>query len=354
MPGTKRKKTTVRAGSYKKSKSKLTKAYKKVVRAKTKRKMRGVVKKAKATRLATTPFLRQPMSTLVRFKASHCATYRYGATQQSTSINSSPDLSHVFPVAGIEINQNDIYDPFNTGTNHNAPGFDAISRQYGKWRVIGSKTTYRVRRMGAHVPYNTSQVSANNLMAPTVQENTVTSIASGVSKNVGGGIGVGPSIASNMGGLLDPANADPLMAILVDRNAYQDTYSQVSEATMVVDYAHIRQYQHLKGLQWRELKAGAGSKCSIVKKWSERGLDQASAHGRSPQEINTGSFHNEAGSWLSGGNGPTQKDPMRLFMKPFDGMSAAKNEFANARFMITIDIEYLVKVTEPRYTYSQP
>lgn len=346
MPGgTKRKKATGRTAK----KSKLATAYKKVQKAKTKRKMRKVVKRAKASRLATTPFLRQPASTLVRFKASHCATYRYGSQMGQAGAAGTNDQSTVFPATGIYINQNDIFDPFGVGGNNsNAPGFDDIGRQYGKYRVIGSKTTYRIRRMGAHIPLTTTSAAHGGaLLAPTVQ-----TTGGGVVTSANG-IGVGPSTVSNLGGLFDPANADPLMAILVDRNAWQDANSTITDTQIAVDYTTMRQYQHLKGLQWRELKGGAGQKVTIVKKWSERGLSSASNNSDIVQ-INSGNFHNELGSWTSGGSSPSTKDPMYLYMKPFDGMSQWKNAFSNARFMITIDIEFLVKVTEPRYSFSKP
>ena len=89
----------------------------------------------------------------------------------------------------------------------------------------------------------------------------------------------------------------------------------------------------------------------IAPTWSERGI-QALGMNTDKQQINGGLFHNEQGSWTDGGTSPTTVDYVTYNLKPFDGASPYKTKYGKPRALVTIDIDYLVKCSEPRFSYS--
>ena len=117
------------------------------------------------------------------------------------------------------------------------------------------------------------------------------------------------------------------------------------------DYVSLQKFKHLPGINWRELKAGAAQKTSLVTKWSEKGIT-ALGMNTDKVQINSGLFHNEQGYTWAGGGNPTTVDYVTYNLKPFDGASPYKTKYGQPRVLVTIDIDYLVKCTEPRFTYS--
>ena len=298
--------------------------------------MRRTIKSAKSRALNAMAILRQPKSVVMRFQAQKCSTYLLADQFMQPGISSSVhDTNGQFPGTGIQVNMNSIYNPWNktgalTSVDH-AGGFDDISHQYGKYRVIGAKITFKVRRLGGSVPIQTGY-------GISVQPTTTS------------GQGTGPSPAANLGGMFDPSTQDPMLITTIDRSAWQDANSMVSEA-QITDYVTFQRYKHLPGINWRELKAGAGQKASLVTKWSEKGIT-ALGMNTDRVQINSGLFHNEQGSWTQGGSDPTTVDHIKFNIQPFDSASPYKTKYGQPRVLVTVDIDFLVKCTEPRFTYS--
>ncbi len=376
MPGTKRKKPGF--ASNRRKTTKLTKAYKKVVATKKKSRMRKVVKRHKKRMQNAVPFLRQPKTTMVKFKATMCQTYRMTDRFTTAGDGTNLDQNPVFPGAGIIVNKNNIFDPFNQGfgvQGADCAGFDQFSQQYGKWRVMGAKVTFKVRRLGGTVPISMASGSHLEITSEVVTPAHTTNAASAAAK---------PSAAQALGGLFDPSTQDPLMLILVDRTAWQDMNSRVQGVT-IDTYKEVRQYQHLRGVQWRELKAGAAQKATISSTFSERAMETLN-NANNQQLQNTGQFHDDGiqyydptanggvggmivnafkngvdatlgyitNDYSKGAKAPLTVDHCRLMIKPFDELSQHKHTYGQARILVTCDIEYAVKCSEPRYDYSNP
>jgi len=319
--------------------SRLKKQYAKVKRKQRVRLMRRTIKSAKSRALNAMAVLRQPKTCVMRFQAQRCMSYTLADQFKQPGVSlQTHDNNPIFPATGIKINLNSIYDPwakktdtyFPTADEH-AGGFDDISHQYGQYRVIGAKVTFKVRRLGGSLPIQAGY-------------------AASIEPTGGSGTGMGPSPAANLGEMFDPSTMDPVLVTSIDRNAWQDANSMISEA-QIGDYVSLQKFKHLPGINWRELKAGAAQKASIVNKWSERGL-QALGMNTDKAQINGGLFHNEQGSWTSGGSNPSQLDHVTYNLKPFDGASSYKTKYSQPRVLVTIDIDYLVKCSEPRFTYS--
>lgn len=326
-------------------KSPLKKKYTRIKQQQKIRQMKRTVKKAKSRAISAMAVLRQPTQVVMKFKTQSCKVYRlHNITGPSnTTVGGTQDDNPVFPVDGIVVHQNSIYEPGETSSGlPRCGGFDDVSHQYGKFRVIGSKIVFKVRRLGSAIPMSVS--SFGNFIQPVTND------------------GVTPAMLP--GTAMDPDNADPLLVTSFDRSAWQDVNSMVRGAesevtslngkTLLRGYADVQKYKHLKGLDWRELKAGSGSSSTIIHKWSEKKHSSA-GHNNDIAQINTGTFLNEQGSWTTGGANPTTLDKVRFDVKEFDeNHSILKSKLSNPRIMVTIDVDYLVLCTEPRYTYSQP
>lgn len=340
------------SSSKKKSKttSKLNRAYKKVVAKKITAKKKRVVRKAKSKALDAMAMLRHPATALVKFRTSMCNTYMMGQqfiAAQAGNPNYGNDTNMAFPVDGLKIRLNDIYNPYgvtptgitasftgNLPAGAHASGFDNISRQYGKYRVVGSKLTIKFRRMGGTIPHQTTHPVT--IVAPMTGTN-----------------GAGTSAAANLGTIFDPSNMDPLLCMIIDRSAWQDANSQITEAS-IDEYKDVMRYKGMKGLKWRELKAGAGQSTTIVHKWSEKSFKGGAGHNTDRKQANTGLFHPEAaGVFVDGGSSPTTPDELVFKIKQFDKKSPYHSQFKNARIMVTVDMEYVVKCFESKYSYQQ-
>lgn len=345
----------------------LTKKYRQVKKKQFKKKMLSTVRRAKSRAISNMTLLRQPKTVMVKFNASFTKTYRlkpniFGVTSigGTDGINDGQhDTEVMFPVNGLEIKQNSLFEPIPSETGKHANGFAEFSRQYGKYRVVGSKTTIRVRRLGANVPLAPAQggsaaihakhhnlPAADALSGPPVDP---TNPNQGAYPNTQTST---QSAAADLGDIFDPSTADPLLVILVDRTNFQDVSSQVSEDD-IDEYVDLRKYQHLKGLQWRELKAGAAQKAGIVHKFSERTL-KSLGNNTDYRQQNTGSFPQEDTDQMTSHQGipPITEDKMVLKIKPFDKMSEHKHSYSQARLLVTIDQEFIVRCDEARYAYS--
>jgi hypothetical protein len=327
-------------------KSPLTKKYTRIKQQQKIRQMKRTVKKAKSRAISAMAVLRQPTQVVMKFKTQSCKVYRLHditGPAAGTTVNNDSDSNPVFPVNGIVVHQNSIFQPGETASHlPRCGGFTDVSHQYGKYRVIGSKIVFKVRRIGSAIP-----------MSIGAHSNYITPITSN---------GVTPAMLP--GTAMDPDNADPLLVTAFDRSAWQDVNSMVrgaeseigmfSGASLLRGYADVQKYKHLKGLTWRELKAGPGRTSTIIHKWSEKKHTSA-GHNSDIAQINTGLFHNEQGSYTAGGGNPSTLDKVRFDIKEFDEIdSLQKSRLSNPRVMVTIDVDYLVLCTEPRYTYSQP
>lgn len=348
MPKRKATGNVKRSKKTKTKSSKLDRAYKKVVAKKAYKKKKRVVRKDRSRALDSMAMLRHPSSALVKFRSSICNTFTMGQQFNShlagngSVTGQSQDINPVFPDDGLKIRLNDIYNPWghpaawftgNVPAGSHATGFDNISRQYGKYRVVGSKITIKFRRMGGTVAY---------------QGNPPKSIIDPINSTE-----MGASAAANMGTLFDPSNMDPLLCMIIDRTAWQDANSQIVESS-IDEYKDIMRYKGMKGLKWRELKPGAGQSCTIVHKWSERNFAGGAGHNTDRKQANTGLFHPEnAGVFTHGGTSPTTPDELVFKVKQFDKASPYHRQYKNARIMVTADIEYLVKCFEAKYTYQQ-
>ena len=320
--------------------SKLDRAYKKVVAKKTTKKKKRVVAKAKQIRLASTPYLRQPVSTLVKFQANRCETYKMSdlyPQAYSGSIGYA-DTEQAFPIAGINIMLNDIWDPFDYATASSTPqhcaGFDDISRQYSKYRVVGSKVTIKFRRLGGSIPMGNALHNGHQLVEP--QNST------GVQSD-----------ASALGGIFDPSNLDPLMIIAVDRAAYQDQNSQINEVSLNT-YEMVHRFSDIKGVKWRELKAGPAQSTSMTHKWSERRFEGGPGHNNDHKQANTGTFQTaDSNGTFSGGGSPLTPDKLNINIKPFDQTTNNHQAFTRARILMTIHVDYVVKCFEQKASYQR-
>lgn len=321
----------------------LKKQYSRVKQQQKIRQMKRTVKRAKSRAISAMAVLRQPQKVVMKFKTQACKVYRLhskvGPTNTTVQSGETPvqDYNDEFPKDGLIVNQNSIYEPGDLLPM--CGGFADVSHQYSKYRVIGCKIVFKVRRIGTAIPMTIS--TYGNFVQPQAN---------------------GSTPAMLPGTAMDPDNADPLLVTSFDRSAWQDVNSMVSETTPGVGsyktgingYADVQKYKHLKGLTWRELKAGSGQSATIVHKWTEKGLT-ALGMNTDYRQINTGLFNNEQGSWTTGGANPTTLDHVRFNIKEFDELwSINKSKLSNPRIMVTIDVDYLVLCTEPRYTYSQP
>jgi hypothetical protein len=335
-----------------KRKSPLKKQYTRVKQQQKIRKMKRVVKRARSRAISAMSVLRQPEKVVMKFKTQACKVYRLhddtGASNTTVSGGTpTQDNNPVFPKEGLVINQNSIYEPGDLLPK--CGGFTDVSHQYSKYRVIGTKIVFKVRRMGTSIPMQVS--SFNNFITQQVTSN-----------------GVSATPAMLAGTAMDPDNSDPLLVTAFDRSAWQDVNSMVRDDPTEGDtftgnalgwkaikgYADVQKYKHLKGLTWRELKPGVGATSTIIHKWTEKGLT-ALGMNTDYRQINTGLFHNEQGSWTSGGASPTTLDHVRFNIKEFDEYNSInKSKLSNPRIMVTIDVDYLVLCSEPRYSYSQP
>lgn len=331
-------------------KTALKKKYQAVKRKQAVKKMVRTVRRAKSRAIGAMPLLRQPQSTLVKFNHAHTQVYRLNTDlwDGSTSVGAGGDTNPVFPSDGLVIRQNDIYNPMAVAglPAVHANGFFNVGTQYGKYRVVGSKTVIRVRRMGGFIPLSSGEDAIEPQTeghdsaeyGPAPQINTITT---------------GPSEVSSYGGLFDPSTADPMLGILIDRSAWQEVNSTIQNAA-IDEYKELRQFAHLKGIQWREIKAGPAQKITITHKFSEKSLRKVGSD-TDYRQYNTGTFpvtdngHNTA----SAGTAPPQVDDMIFKIKPFDKSSAHKQSYNNARFLVTVDQEFICKVFEPKYSASQ-
>ena len=332
--------------------------------------MRKVVKKARSATIRRMPALRQPMSTLVKFTHAHTQVYRMSDSMwpDDTSVAVVSDNNPLFPADGIEIRQNDLFDPIHGMTStsdalpEHANGFLSIGEKYGKYRVVGAKTTIRVRRMGAFLPtgtegWNQDEQDAADPTGPSgmITDNEGHHIIENQTRF--SSIGV-PSVTyasavAAWGSLFDPTQADPLLCFTVDRTAYQDVNSAVSE-TDLKDYPSLRKHAFLKGIKYRELKAGSGTSCTLVHKYSERYLRKA-GNDTDYRAANTGSFprpHLPNGTAAYEGSSPTTVDTLSFKIKPYDDHSHHNHAYKHARVMVCIDQEFLVKCFEPKYSYA--
>ena len=321
------------------STSKLNRAYKKVVAKKTTKKKKRVVAKDRQIRLASTPYLRQPVSTLVKFQANMCQTYKmsdiYGQTYAGDL--GYGDSESAFPIAGVNVMLNNIWDPFDahtaSGIAQHCAGFDDISRQYAKYRVVGSKVTIKIRRLGGSIPIGAVGVGALDATEPNL---------SGIQ-----------SSASALGNVFDPSNLDPLMVVTVDRSAYQDQNSQINEVALNT-YEMVHRFGDIKGVKWRELKAGAAQSCSMSHKWSERRFEGGPGHNNDHKQANTGTFQTaDSNGVFSGGASPTTPDKLNIRIQPFDQSSNNHQAFTRARILMTVHIDYIVKCFEQKAAYQR-
>lgn len=329
----------------------LKRAFRRVQRAKTRKRMIRTVKKAKSRAISALPLLRQPSSCLVKFNNAFTHTFRLQNVlwdDINTSLGAGGDTSAFFPADGLQIRQNDIYNPMGQAgvVQVHANGFTSIGEQYGKYRVVGSKTVIRVRRMGSWLPLQHGEGEIEPItegheggdFGPAAFNNTITT---------------GPSSVANFGDLFDPSTADPMLAILIDRNAWQEANSQIENAA-IDEYKDLRQFAHLKGIQWREIKAGPAQKATIVHKFTEKSLRKVGGD-TDYRSYNTGQFPlaDNGTNQSHAGTSPPQVDDMILKLKPFDTMSAHKRAYNNARFLVTIDQEFICKCWEPKYAHSR-
>ena len=322
-------------------KTALKKKYNAVKRKQFTRKMRRTVRAARSRAISSLAVANQPVSQLVKFTMTYAETYRMSSSFAASEYNGHTDQNSVFPANGIEIHQNSLYDPIKLAnmvgtTQHHANGFEEMSRKYKKYRVIGSKTTVRFRRMGGLIPLTSGGTSTN------VQ----------FSNASGGDTYPTGSQAANLGTMFDPSTQDPLLCMVVDRTAFQDDHSGVPDEA-IDEYMDLAKWKHLKGIKWRELKAGPGERAVIIEKFSERGLTSA-AGDTDHKTNNTGLFHDvdATGAQLTSGSNPPVVDKMLIKMKPFDKLSLKKQQYSCARVMVTIDQEFLAVCSEPRYAYS--
>jgi len=328
------------------------------------RKKTRVIRADASRALSAMPMLRQPTSVLVKFCATQCRTYKLFNDHVQTSTNFAPtesekDTNGIFPQAGINIAMNDIFNPLReidsvggTGPYVNAMGFKSMSRKYARFRVVGSKTTIKFRRMGG---------------APPIQEDPDVSreaderaVENGAQIGFGGNpdidnVQAAGSLYASMGNNFDPTLADPLLCIQVDRTNFQDTYGKVTQDN-IDEYMDVMQYKDFAGIKWRELKAGAGTTCSFTRKWSEKGFVSKAGNHDSAQ-INTGTFYQtipDSTSHPSGALSPSSIDLVNFKIRPFDKQSLEKMAHNDPRVMVTIDVDYIVKCFEPKQDYTNP
>lgn len=326
-------------------KTALKKKYNAVKKKQFTKKMRRVVRASRSRAISSLSVANQPVTQLTKFTMTYAQTFRMGNSFAASSFGTGAnahDQNDVFPAAGIEIHQNSLYDPIKlansvTGiTQHHANGFEEMSRKYKKYRVIGSKTTVRFRRMGGLIPLDTGGGATNTQFS-----------------NASGGDSYPTnSQAANLGTMFDPTTQDPLLCMVVDRTAFQDDNSGIPD-TAIDEYMDLAKWKHLKGIKWRELKAGPGERAVIIEKFSERGL--TSATGDTDHKTNNmGLFHDvdATGAQLTTGTNPPVVDKMLIKLKPFDKLSLKKQQYSCARVLVTIDQEFLAVCSEPRYAYT--
>lgn len=329
-----------RKAVYSRQKGPLKRAYTRIQRQKKVRKMRRVVR-AKRNRgiQAMTP-LRQPRQCIMKFKTHMCEVFRlYGevGSSQAPHIGADHDETPAFPDSGIIVHQNSLYAP--GGHESYLPivgGFTDVSHQYGQYRVIGCKITFKVRRVGTFIPWSFTGVA--DVLA---DDKIVRSEAA-----------------------MNPDAADPLLITCFDRSSWQDANSMIQHESVastimgqhpIKGWRDLQQFKHLRGIKYRELRPGVAARSTIVHKWNEKRFkrDGSPLHGSDMQKANTGNFYNEEGGWTQGGSSPPELDIVRFDIREFDEFkSTTKSKINNARFMVTVEVDYLALLTKPRYTYN--
>lgn len=322
-------------------KTPLRKKYNAVKKKQFVKKMKRVVRASKSRAISAMSVAAQPQTQLVKFTMSFAKTYRMANTFNASAMGTNHDQNDLFPDAGMEIHQNTLYDPLNLAnsigvTNYHANGFEEMSRKYRRYRVVGSKTIIKFRRMGGLIPLFNGGTDKNTNLT-TGQNDTYPSASN----------------ASNLGHIFDPSTADPLLCMTVDRSAFQDSYATIPD-TAIDEFMDLAKWKHLKGIKWRELKAGPGEKVILVEKFSEKGL--VSAAGDADYKTNnTGTFHDvdATGGQITTGSNPPVLDKLTLKIKPYDKLSLQRQRYHCARIMVTIEQEFLALCSEPRYAYAQ-
>jgi len=318
--------------------SKVATAYRKLRKKQVYRKKRTALRSASSRKISAMPALRQARSVVVKFDYSSCATYGIRNSHQNAPAATGGDVLAIFPSDGINIGMNDIFNPAmlpgNFWTGHpetHAAGFTNFSDQYQRYKVIGSKTTVKIRRMGSVVPF-TGTIDQSILPNPVA------------------GSGIVPSKSQSVARMFDPSTADPLLLICTDRSNWQDVHSTVTENT-IDDYMDVQKFAALGGVRWRELKPGCGTSATYTRKWSCKGKKNITG-GMISDSIDggTGTFDSSPGAAVGGnGTSPQYVDKINFKLRPFDKDSPFKEYYSDQRVMVTVDVEYIVKCTCPRY-----
>lgn len=361
----KRKSSRKSKATRKKPTTALTKKYRSVKKKQFKKKMLNTVRRAQSKAISNMTLLRQPKAVMVKFNYSFTKLYRlmpsiFGHTSVAGTDGVAAgqvDDEPQFPVNGLEIKQNSLFEPIPSLTGVHANGFNEFARQYGKYRVVGSKTTCKVRRMGMAVPLAPANGGAGVIHTQHHSLPAADALAGPPTDSQGQGAYPNTQTSSNsqaadLGSIFDPSTADPLLVMLIDRSSFQDISSTVHEDD-IDEYTDLRKYQHLKGLQWRELKAGPAQKTSLVHKFSEKTL-KSTGNNTDYRQQNTGSFPQEDTQSMTSHNGvpPITEDKMILKIKPFDKTSEHKQTYSQARLLVTVDMEFIVRCDEARYAFS--
>lgn len=336
-----------------KAKTPLDRKYKRIKSAQLKRKKVRVVRAAASRAVSAMKPLAQPKSKVLKFVTSKCRVYQWkkftypGTTQEEINpIDTNPEL----PVDGWVFRVNDIYNPFMSTEGaagmplETAPGFYEISRKYQKFRVIGAKLTVKFRRMGGYVPGKPDGVDRftdDTMTLPDAQGNDVTAEHF-------------PTAAAR-GTMYDPSNQDPLLAILTNDNDWQrDQFGSAIEDIHISSFEDLHQYQNRPGLKWRELKAGQGHTATFVHKFSERDITRYNSNSDKPQ-LNEGHFYQNTHTdpeHARQAQSPMHSEEVRVRIKPFDSATALRLQTTNPRIMMTMKLEHLVKVWEPRNEFA--
>lgn len=340
--------------------SRPVKGYVKAKRAVIRRKQRRVVKRVKSARIRHMPFLGMPAKKVIKMAHTTVECF-YFKNNLPVDIHGEPITTEFGETAWDTANPpaaacNNIYDPNHSKSifpTSQARGFAEVSQHYSSWKVIGSKVTFKVRRIG---PQNRWQDTpdANIGDHMTVQDDhdlatTTTNITGGTSGTITGDTQrVQLMTPAEMG---SPDNGDHMLVTLINRTNEQDSvtagrgHSGWTSQYNPQSYKTLMENKDLKGVRYRELPPGIGRQVTMVHKWKPSRhlpkVDEIIQHGHffrdksTPTQVN---FDTDA-------SGPAsyRVDAVHLNIIPFDPLTNNMRDACfTQRFMVTRDIEYLV------------
>lgn len=158
-----------------------------------------------------------------------------------------------------------------------------------------------------------------------------------------------------------------MLLTLIDRSPRQDAIAAVnSEAGGGTNgynpktFKTLFENKSMKGVQYREVKPGVGAKATLTVNWSEKKMRAWNVtDGVKPTAAaNTGKFYSAKSNTLSSlwdttATSPPVKDFALINIIPFDEVDTNRDLRYVQRYMVSVNIDYMVLVTDKKVQTRQ-